>query len=33
MGRPGAQGPYFDLFWNRLWEEAEVAEYVVPAQR
>jgi len=31
--RLGAQGPYFDLSWNQLWEEAEEAENVVPAPR
>jgi len=30
--RLGAQGPYFDLSWNRPWEEGELAENVVPAQ-
>ena len=30
--RLGAQGPYFDLFWNWLWEEGEVAGNVVPVQ-
>ena len=28
-----AQGWYFDLFWDWLWEEVAVAENVVPAQR